>query len=435
MSYYDLAYSTRATVDNTIHYTRDVIDRNVPGALVECGVGKGAQIAAMQSVNLERNAGRWVYGFDSFEGIPLASKFDTVQPGIGANANTTQYTNPNELLKSSGVTVHSLPSVRTNLAATVANTDSVVLVKGWFQNTLKPYRDVLNKLGGIALLRLDGDLYESTRVSLEALMPLLNDGGILIVDDWSLDGCRKACTDYFTYFPICQISPPNGTQEDGPAYFIKRSVPALQYRRNVYSQNGEDGILRELLHRFRVEKGWVCEFGAWDGKACSNTYRLIERGFRGVYIEARDDYFQELLETCKTQPNIHPIHSRVEYEGENTLDSILSTTDIPTDFDVLSIDIDSSDYQVWRSVTEYRPKIVIIEINSAISPLNETHIFSDATPDGTSFLPMLRLGREKGYSLLCHTGNLIFVRDDLCDQLIDLMIPGEECYRSNWYFT
>lgn len=433
MSYYEAAYSTRATIENTKAYTRRILEQGVPGALVECGVAAGAQIGAMQDVLLQSGQSRWIYGLDSFQGIPLASADDDVQPGIGPKANVF-YKSTSELLVSSGVTVHGKESVRNNLVRwSGGNADNIVLVKGWFQNTIPEYRTVFEKLGGIALLRLDGDLYESTRVCLESLLPLVNDGGIIIIDDWSLAGCRKACLRSFAYNSVCQIAPPHGSADDGPAYFVKRSVPALAYRRNVHSQNGEDGILAELLRRLPETSKWVCEFGAWDGKEYANTFALVEQGYNAVYIEARDDYFQDLLKTCKAHSNIRPIHAMVRYEGDNTLDAILADTDIPVDFDILSIDIDSYDYQVWRSVKEYTPKIVIIEINSTVSPLDMTHIHGPGK-DGTGFGPMLELGLSKGYTLICHTGNLIFVRNDLASLYNDLVIPPSECHRTNWVF-
>lgn len=430
-SYYDAAYSTRATVENTKHYTRDVLHRHVPGALVECGVASGAQLGAMRDV---AGTDRWIYGFDSFEGIPLASKDDDVQPGIGANPHVP-YNNTRELLKSSGVTVHNEASVRNNLNHwTGNNANNVILVKGWFQDTLARYTDVFKRLSGIALLRLDGDLYESTLVSLVHLFPLLSDGGILIVDDWLLTGCRKACEAYFAHNSVCQIEAPYGTSNDGPAYFIKRSVPVLKYRHNVFSQNGEDGIFRMLLSRIQNPSKWVCEFGAWDGIQCSNTFRLVkEEGYNAVFIEGRDDYYQLLLKTSEEYPSIVPIHRMVEYEGEGTLDSILAETYIPIDFDILSIDIDSYDYQVWRSVEVYHPKFVIIEINSAVSPLDKTHIHG-SSHEGTGFYPMVELGLSKGYSLVCHTGNLIFVRNDISSLYKDLLIDPCQCYRSSWIF-
>jgi len=430
MTYQDVAYSSVATVENTKHYARDILQRNVPGAFVECGVAGGAQLGAMTSVT---GSSRWIYGFDSFEGIPLASVDDEVQPGVGVNPNVS-YSDPRELLKSSGITVHDQASVRRNLNTWTQNASNhIILVKGWFQDTLAPYRDVFKKLGGIAMLRLDGDLYESTKVSLAALFPLLNDGGILIVDDWMLTGCKKACEEYFVYNSVCRVRPPHGSEADGPAYFIKRSVPALAYRRNHYSQNGEDGIFAELLRRLPHTEKWVCEFGAWDGKQCSNTFSLVEKGFNAVYIEARDDYFQELLKTCDSHPNIHPVHAMVNYEGDDTLDDILARTPIPISFDILSIDIDSYDYQVWRSVVTYTPTFVIIEINSSISAIDDTHIHGPGK-EGTGFAPMIALGKSKGYTLICHTGNLIFVRNDLASLYEDLLIEPTECHRTTWIF-
>lgn len=435
MSYYQYAYSTKATIENTKHYTKDVLDKKVPGIFVECGVASGAQIGAMQDVMIQEKNVRWIYGFDSFQGIPLASKDDDVQPGIGANPNVP-YNDESELLKSSGVTVHSKQSVRNTLNRWFNNqANNIILVEGWFQHTLEPYKQVIQQLGGISLLRLDGDLYESTKVSLQHLFPLLNDGGILIVDDWLLTGCRKACDEVFLNNNVRRITPPYGTEADGPAYFIKYSVPALQYRKNIHSQNGEDGILQELLRRLDISQGWLCEFGAWDGIQYSNTFSLVKTGnYNAIYIEARDDYYQDLLKTCRSYPNITPINCKVEYEGENTLDSILANTPIPEDFDILSIDIDSYDYQVWRSVEQYNPKIVVIEINSSISPLVDDHIHDGTKKEGTSFLPMVKLGEEKGYTLVCHTGNLIFIRNDLASCCDDILIPAEQCYLSNWFF-
>jgi hypothetical protein len=431
MTYYDAAYSSRETVENTKFYAQQILDRNIPGAFVECGVAAGAQLGAMRDVV---GSSRWIYGFDSFEGIPIASANDTVQPGVGPNPNVP-YNNVNDLLKSSGITVHDYQSVRNNLNRWTGNkSENVVLVKGWFQNTLAQYTNVFKQLGGIALLRLDGDLYESTKVSLKELLPLLNDGGILIIDDWALTGCKKACDECFAYNNVCRLPNVYGSEADGPAYFIKRSVPALSYRRNVFSQNGEDGILEELLRRIENPSKWVCEFGAWDGKECANTFKLVQAGFDAVYIEGREDYFQLLLNTCNEYSNITPIHAMVDYEGTNTLDNILTATNIPVDFDILSIDIDSYDYQVWRSVEVYTPKIVIIEINSSITPTDLTHI-NGPGKEGTGFAPMLELGISKGYTLICHTGNLIFVRNDLSHLYTDLIISPTECHRSSWIFN
>jgi hypothetical protein len=221
MAYYDVAYSTRETIENTKYFTDVVLNNNVPGVFVECGVAAGAQIGAMQEQLLKKEK-RWIYGFDSFEGIPLASEEDDQQPGVPGPKPEIKYKDKRELLRSSGITVHSKENVQIAIKKWFPNNyDNIVLVKGWFQDTLPLYTTVLKQLGGIALLRLDGDLYESTRVSLENLYPLLNTNGILIVDDWELLGCKRACEEYFINHPVERLSSPY-SNNSGPAYFIKK---------------------------------------------------------------------------------------------------------------------------------------------------------------------------------------------------------------------
>ena len=196
------------------------------------------------------------------------------------------------------------------------------------------------------------------------------------------------------------------------------------YKMNIFSQNGEDGVIQEILKRLNITVGTCVEFGAWDGKHLSNTFHLVKNhGWNAIYIEGDAQKYQDLLKTCQEYPTITPIQAFVDHNNypgnHNTLDNILSRTDIPSSFDIISIDIDSFDYQVWKSLSNYTPKIVIIEIHSGIKPYVTDHIHTPGRFDGTSFFPMLQLGIEKGYQLVCHTGNMIFIRDDLY-KLIEL---------------
>ena len=193
-----------------------------------------------------------------------------------------------------------------------------------------------------------------------------------------------------------------------------------KYKKNIYSQNGEDGIIEELLNRLNITNGWVCEFGAWDGIFLSNTFNLVKnKNFEGVFIEGDKIKYNDLLNTVKEYPKIIPINAFVDYniKSDYTLDKILQKTNIPINFDILSIDVDSYDYQIWESLEIYKPKIIIIEINSSIKPDIENHIHTEGIYQGTSFLQMYNLGIKKGYKFILHTGNMFFIRNELFDQL------------------
>lgn len=193
-------------------------------------------------------------------------------------------------------------------------------------------------------------------------------------------------------------------------------------RRSVTSQDGEDGVLEAMFERIGTSNKCCCEFGALDGRSSSNTWNLIHnQGWRGILIEGDAERFKRLLAAAPLIGDVVPIQAYVQTDGPNSLDNLLSQARAPIDIDLLSIDIDNDDYWVWESLRNFRPRVVVIEVNSQWPaeaekvPVPGYHRFTYHT--GASIRTMVRLAKSKGYELAIHTGNGIFIRQDLAPQL------------------
>jgi hypothetical protein len=165
---------------------RDLNARDVPGAVVECGVWRGGQImAAAMADDKERDY--WLY--DTFEGMQGVSEHD-YREGKHATDSIKWRKGGHE----------GRNWCRAELEDVQANVWSVVppgrtyFIKGDVNQTLKS----LDPPDQIALLRLDTDFYLSTKIELEVLYPRLVSGGYLVIDDYhSWDGAKKAVDEYF----------------------------------------------------------------------------------------------------------------------------------------------------------------------------------------------------------------------------------------------
>ena len=192
----------------------------------------------------------------------------------------------------------------------------------------------------------------------------------------------------------------------------------LKYRKNVYSQNGEDGVIGKLLEDLKIKNNiTACEFGAWDGKHYSNTYNLVSKCSKLLMIEGDEIRFQALIKTSNENSNIIPVNKYVTTSGKNCLDEILKDNNFPSDFDILSIDTDTNDLDIWESLKNFTPKIVIIEINSRIPPGILQRHNPRENKYQNSFSSTAEVGNEKFYTPICHTGNLIFLKNDLLSQI------------------
>lgn len=176
-------------------HLRDLKQRAVPGAVVEAGCWKGGLGAFMAL------SGRDTWLFDSFEGFPEFTEQDV------------------DIVASRGFPLHTKTGY---LAVSEQNAHDIAdklhvtphIIKGWFKDTLPKHKKAI---GSIALLRLDGDTYSSTKDSLEALYDSVSPGGIVVIDDFnSFQECRQAVYDFFAEK---RIAPPIESYPFGRAYF------------------------------------------------------------------------------------------------------------------------------------------------------------------------------------------------------------------------
>lgn len=206
------------TLNGTIQtflLSRCVLRQKIPGLFVECGIAAGAQLACMALAMTRENDRRVIHAFDSFQGIPHAGPQDDQQPGV-AGFMMDRSLSLAERLQSTGVSKCSLDAVKTLWESWNFSSITIQWHEGWFQHTLPG-----TNLGPIAFLRLDGDLYESTKCCLEHLYDRVVPGGLTYIDDWGLGGCKKALDEFLEQRQLSPELLQDAEGNTGAVYWIK----------------------------------------------------------------------------------------------------------------------------------------------------------------------------------------------------------------------
>lgn len=163
------------------HSVETVLSEDIPGDLVECGVWRGGASILMRAVlGAYGDETRRVWVCDSFAGVPPPDPTHyKADAGI-------------KLHRAARILAVSEEEVRANFQRYGLLDDQVCFLPGLFKDTLHDA-----PIERIAVLRLDGDLYESTIQALDSLYPRLSRGGFCIVDDYhAIAACRQAVEDY-----------------------------------------------------------------------------------------------------------------------------------------------------------------------------------------------------------------------------------------------
>lgn len=180
---------------------KNILENNIPGDFVECGVWKGGSSMMIALTLLQKKINnRKIFMYDTFEGMSAPSENDVAYNGESA----VSLLSSQKKEKQDSVWCFSpLDEVKNNLTSTSYPVELLYFIKGKVEDTLP-----VSQPGSIALLRLDTDWYESTKTEMHILFPLLVKNGILIIDDFGhWEGAKKAVLEYFdaqSYKPLLQ---------------------------------------------------------------------------------------------------------------------------------------------------------------------------------------------------------------------------------------
>lgn len=211
--------------------TEALIADNIPGDLIETGVWRGGACIMMRAVLYAYNVSdRYVWVADSFEGLPRANE---TQYPADAGSDFHTYTQ----------LAVSLDEVRGNFRAYGLLDEQVKFLKGWFKDTLQTAPIVQ-----LALMRLDGDMYESTMDALTNLYPKLSHQGYVIIDDYHVvPACKAAVNDYCRRHGI----KPNIVEIDGVGVYWRKSAEP--------ERDGANNLLKQAVASTELHISQLCQ--------------------------------------------------------------------------------------------------------------------------------------------------------------------------------
>ena len=216
-----------------------------------------------------------------------------------------------------------------------------------------------------------------------------------------------------------------------------------RYEFKVFSQAGEDGIISEIFNRIGTTNKFFVEFGVGNGLENNSAYLLV-KGWQGYWIEGSERFCQSIRQSFEDLiANQQLTLKNTFITGEN-IEDLFRKGNVPTELDLLSIDIDGNDYWVWQAITNYRPRVVILEYNAIYPPesswvmqYNPSHQWKYNSHMGSSLKALEKLGHQKGYKLVAcsFSGvNAFFVREDLLADHFCSPFSAENHYEPARYF-
>jgi hypothetical protein len=242
---------------------------------------------------------------------------------------------------------------------------------------------------------------------------------------------------------LCQLEIDRRIDEilSSPRYQDPRRLGKYEHR--SFSQSGEDGIIREIFHRIGVEYKFFVECAPGDGLE-NNTTSLLVAGWKGVWIEGDRKHADAISHRFARRLKQHQLTFLHRFITAENIEIFLGEADVPTDFDLLSIDLDCNDYWVWKQVERYRPRVVVVEYNAIFPPGHDwvveyaaTAAWDGTSNSGASLTALELLGANKGYRLVgCNLAgtNAFFVDERLVQDFFSAPFTAENHYEPPRYY-
>ena len=207
-----------------------------------------------------------------------------------------------------------------------------------------------------------------------------------------------------------------------PRYANPRRLEHYAFK--IFSQNGEDGMLQEILRRIGTTNKRFVEFGVQDGLEC-NTHFLLHSGWDGLWIEGNEAAAAKIRQVFAGPLGNGSLKLEHRFVTAENINAIISGAQFTGEIDLLSVDMDGNDYHVCRAIESIMPRIIVVEYNASfpppikwIKPYEPAYVWDGSTYFGASLAAYTAMLAERGFTLvgtdLCGV-NAFFVKSGLIE--------------------
>ncbi|AFJ43994.1 hypothetical protein CHQ84_08690 [Francisella noatunensis subsp. orientalis] len=207
----------------------------------------------------------------------------------------------------------------------------------------------------------------------------------------------------------------------------------------VFSQWGEDGVIRFLIDNIDIKEKTFIEFGVKNYTESNTRFLLQNNNWRGLVIDGSEENISNIKNDSIYWK--HNIKAECTFITKDNINQLITKNGIHGEIGILSVDIDGNDYWIWEAIDCISPGIVICEYNSHFGDTYKVSVPYDAKfvrntkhysniYYGASISALDFLAKKKGYSLIGSNlagNNVFFVRDDLVSKF-NVLTP-EEAYK------